>query len=232
MEWSGMSISCFTAYSDASLSLPVLFVLSCVAYVRGSVWLGLNSGAIYIYHPQTYALLQSLAHAHRAAVTSIVHSPFNGYVFTGGCDFLVQCWALPDPTPASAGSAGASKSAGNSLVRCRLTYRGHSNAVRCVVVPSAIAVWSGSEDGSIRVWHTATGVCESALLGHSGAVLALLNTGYAVCALFSSCSTRKLTCGLCFCRCGAVERTVPSGVGHCWLRTRCCELSQCPLSAQ
>lgn len=142
-----------------------------------AVWAGTDSGSLLLFD-RLGQLLREVTRLHAGAVQAIAVQPApaaprggaraGGLVVTGGSDRRLCVY---------------SSAAGPERGGCY--YHGHTGGVRCVLLLGA-HVWSGSDDGSVRVWDLAHAVfhlaqaeaCVATLRGERGAgVRALLALG-------------------------------------------------------
>lgn len=140
-----------------------------------TVWAGTESGSVLLYDAATRGVVREITRQHAGAVQAIAvqRAPsasggggaYSGLVVSGGSDRRLCVWD----------AKGSLKKA----------YQGHAGAVRCVLILGA-HIWSGGDDGTVRVWDLAHAIfhlarseaCVAELRGeHSGAVRALLPTG-------------------------------------------------------
>ena len=134
-----------------------------LALVGTSVWCGTADGPILIFDRQSRRLLHE-ARVHTGGVKCICPAPSaggRGFVVSGGADWRMNMWQMD----------------GSRVIK---TFSGHTGGVRCATV-LGLEIWTGSDDGTIRVWEAACGLfslesepCRATLSGHGGAVHALL----------------------------------------------------------
>lgn len=137
-------------------------IWSIAAVGASHVWCGTHSGPILVFDKQSRKYTSEMQ-KHKGGVNSIAQSPAGvsrSFVCTGGADFRMQMWTLE-----------------GKHVK---TYSGHTGGVRCVLV-LGMAIWTGSDDMSVRVWDAAFGLfqlatepCKAVLSGHTGAIHCLL----------------------------------------------------------
>jgi hypothetical protein len=139
------------------------------------VWCGCEEGTVLLYDAARRTLLRELTRQHAGGVLCLAVQPplqpaapvfQSAFVVSGGADRRL---CLYD-------SAGTPKR----------TYQGHAAAVRCALIAGA-HVWSGADDGDVRVWdlahafwHLATSnACVATLRAEPshGAVRTLLASG-------------------------------------------------------
>ena len=138
--------------------------IGAMAAKDGLVWCATHRGRILIFEATTRALRRELR-AHGGGVHAI--APSNGrrgandFVVTGGADFKLLMFGAAEPH------------------KLRKAYSGHGGAVRSALV-LGMQIWSGSDDGTVRVWDAAAGLfglstdgCVATLSGHTGSVSAL-----------------------------------------------------------
>ncbi|KAG5469396.1 hypothetical protein LSCM1_02613 [Leishmania martiniquensis] len=130
------------------------------AHQEAQLWMGLSSGAIEVY-TESYQLLRQLS-KHLAGVYCLAQ--YRGDVaYAGSSDFTITQWRVAD----------------GRLLR---VLAGHSNYVRCLYAEGNALV-SGSDDNTVRLWDTASGV-PLQHYGHlhreSGGVSALCRVGTAM----------------------------------------------------
>jgi len=121
--------------------------------------------------------------AHALGVTSLRVQP-DGTALTGGKDALIRCWAMD----------------GNVFKPTQI-LSGHAKEVTCLAraLPSDPILWSGSTDGTLRLWDTASGACPYMItcdtldaagqsVGHSAAITSLItwDSGNNNCFILSS----------------------------------------------
>ena len=126
------------------------------------VWCGTESGPILVFDKGSRKLVREL-HKHAGGVHCIAQAPASasrGFVCSGGADWKLIMWSLD-----------------GKFIR---SLAGHTGGVRCVLV-LGMSLWTGSDDGSVRVWDAAYGLfqlscepCRAVLTGHTGAVHCLL----------------------------------------------------------
>jgi WD40 repeat protein len=125
--------------------------------------------------------------AHAGGVSSLLVQP-DGLAFTGGKDGLIRCWSMVD-APGDAGGAAAGAvppAAGKKVFAVQRCMAGHAREVTALAraSPTDPILWSGSTDGTMRLWDAATGKCQYMITsetpnaagqptGHSGAITAL-----------------------------------------------------------
>eukprot|EP01065_Artemidia_motanka_P022567 TRINITY_DN26764_c0_g1_i2.p1 TRINITY_DN26764_c0_g1~~TRINITY_DN26764_c0_g1_i2.p1 ORF type:complete len:679 (+),score=141.29 TRINITY_DN26764_c0_g1_i2:52-2037(+) len=119
----------------------------------GSVWVGMSTGTIAVYDPETRVLQRQLRR-HAGGVRTIVDA--EGHVWTGGADFVIFEWDRDC-----------------SFVR---QYSGHRGGVRCLLKVGPTLV-SGAEDCTLRLWDTTSGKHLHTLRFHDGPVHALAGIG-------------------------------------------------------
>ncbi|KAL1529579.1 hypothetical protein AB1Y20_000522 [Prymnesium parvum] len=141
----------------------------CLAPVGKCVWCGSETGPILMYDAKSYALRgEARGHSkgvHCMAAATTCKASGEGaslpeFVCSGGADWRLNMWSAEG--------------------KFKKQFSGHTGAVRCVVV-LGMEIWSGSDDGTVRVWDAAYGLfnlssepCRNVLSGHRGSVLALL----------------------------------------------------------
>jgi WD40 repeat protein len=107
-------------------------------------------------------------------------------VWTAGADCTVRCFRTTlgssAPTIVQSGSeivteSGLATTAGGYGADALCVLRGHQSRVRALACVGEATLWSGSDDGEIRVWTQQTGALLHVLEGHASAVLSLLYVG-------------------------------------------------------
>jgi WD40 repeat protein/serine/threonine protein kinase len=100
---------------------------------------------------------------HQKGLTDVVFSPFadQNHLISASLDTALRRWEVAEG-------------------RCRKVFAGgptdddpgmHSGPVNCLAYsPRECMVVSGSDDGTLRVWNTATGLCTRILKGHKAAI--------------------------------------------------------------
>ena len=132
-----------------------------IAPCNGTVWCGSESGPVLLFDKVTRRIIYE-ARQHTGCVHCIAAAPTaggRGYVVSGGADRRLNMWHLD-----------------GKLMK---TLSGHSGGVRCVLI-LGMEIWTGSDDGTVRIWDAAHGVFQletdpvrAVLSGHTGAVHAL-----------------------------------------------------------
>lgn len=138
-------------------------IISSMVALPSTVWCGTSDGPILVFDRQSRRVLHEARHS--GGVQCLCAAPNaggRGFVVSGGSDWKATMWQLD----------------GKRLLK---TFNGHTGAVRCALV-LGLEIFTGSDDGSIRVWEAACGLfqlesepCRAVLSGHSGAVHALLS---------------------------------------------------------
>jgi hypothetical protein len=134
------------------------------------MWLGMESGEIMAYDVRTLKRIKQ-ATDHAGAVHALVRgvAPYHNAttagphattapVFSASTDFTMVRWNASSMTPEQ-------------------HYTGHAGGVRSILPLSAARVWSGGDDGAIRVYDVASAECVAELVRHTGSVLSLICTG-------------------------------------------------------
>lgn len=135
----------------------------CMTAVGTKVWCGTESGPILLFDKASRRLTSEARH-HSGCVHVVACSAPSaggkGFVVSGGADWRVVMWSME-----------------GTLIK---VFPGHTGCVRTLIV-LGMTLWSGADDGCIRVWDAAFGLfdletkpCVAQLTGHSGAVHHLL----------------------------------------------------------
>jgi WD40 repeat protein len=100
---------------------------------------GCADGVAYICDPQTLKTLYTYK-GHTKSIRTLAWSPYNGYLASGGEDYLINLWR-----------------AGKGNPEPDLVYRGHANTVNALLWSSnSQKIASASDDRTIQIWDIST----------------------------------------------------------------------------
>jgi len=138
---------------------------------------GDTNGDIQLWRIKSSQLL--LTHrGHTGSIWSVVFSPDNQIVASGGRDSLIRLWHI------------------NQLITCLQTLEGHEDEVTAIAFsPDNKLLASGSSDRTIKIWDIATTKCIATLKGHTNRVSSVaFHPNSSILASASTDSTIKLWC--------------------------------------
>jgi WD40 repeat protein len=112
--------------------------------------MGAQGGVILAYKVHTHKKLKQNV-SHSGSVHCLVRGPVG--VFSRLNDFTMVQW---------------------NITR---TETCHAGGVRCIIALSVDRVWTGGDEGAIRIWDVESGTTVDGLVRHTSSVLGLITTG-------------------------------------------------------
>lgn len=195
-DWSGRVV--IRGSEDASkviAEIPTNKFVWCIMYMEpGLMWMGQESQGIALFDVSKKEFRGTLTGGHVGGVTCLATENGLGdltepdgslprrIAWSASNDFTIRRWnvqmwrAADDPPIDAAGTGKFRVDLGDwrvSIARGR-PMRGHKKGVR-VMLQIGPTLWSGGDDGTIRIWRCADDTCTEAIENaHRGAVLKLV----------------------------------------------------------